>query len=175
MENDLPNKGSDAQGEPNVESIDVGPKDGFPDKESDLHYEIAIGRNTQQPGIEQRYAVELVWRDMANGGADRYDRDEWLSYIAKRIVSSVIDNPDEKGKASAALMAIGLFGRRVQDSALLYDLDTLMVCSNLFFPDKKMSHQDRVDALRHRGHFKGLSDSRAVRKIQNLLRNRAST
>ena len=149
--------------------------DDTPDKECDLHYEIAMGRTEPQLGLERRYAIELVWRDMASGGADRYDRDEWLSYIAKRIVSDVIDNPDEKGKASAALLAIGLFGRRVQDSALLSDLDTLMFGADLFFPGKKMSHQDWVDVLRPKGHFKGLSDSRAVRKIQNLIRNRPLT
>ncbi len=57
------------------------------DKDSDLHFEIAIGRNRKdaRPGLETRVAVEMVWRDMANGTADRFDREEWLSYIARRV------------------------------------------------------------------------------------------
>jgi len=112
---------------------------------------------------------------MAEGNADRYDREEWLSYIAKRVVSGVIENPglDEKGKGSAALMAIGLFGRRVVDSELLSELDTLMSFADLLIPERKMSHLEKVRSLRPGGHFEGLSDRAAVRKIQNLLRNRA--
>lgn len=144
------------------------------EKECNLHFEIAIGRNKDRPGLEQRFAVEKVWREMANGTADRHERDEWLSYIAKRVVSGVIDDVDfdEQDKGQAAISAIGLVGRRVVDSELLEDLDTLMGFADLLIPERKMSHREKVRSLRQRGHFQGLSDSAAVKKIQNLVQNR---
>ena len=144
------------------------------DYESNLQFEIAIGRNSDHPGFERRVAVEAVWREMANGTADPREREMWLSHIAKRLVSGVIDNDDldEKGKASAALRALGLYGRRVIDSELLTDLDTLRGFADLF-ADKKMTRLKEVQLLRQRRHFEGMSDTAAVRKIQNLLQNRA--
>ena len=172
MENDLPNKRSGAQGEPVVESVDVGPKDGFTDKESDLHFEIAIGRNKSRLGLERRDAVEMVWRDMAQGKADQYDRDEWLTYIAQRLVAEIIDNNDldEKLKGPAALFAVGLEGRRVVNSRLLNDLDTLMCFGDLMIPDRKISLADKEQLLRQQGHFKGMSVQQAKKQIQNISR-----
>lgn len=142
------------------------------DKECDLHFEIAIGRNKGRPGLEQRVAVERVWRDMADKAADPYDREEWLTYIAKRVVSGLIDNPDllEKGKGSAALVAIGLFGRRVENSDLLNDLQTLMGLADILIPNRKMSLTDKERLLRKQGHFNGLSVKEAKKQIQHTLR-----
>ena len=145
------------------------------EKECSLHFEIAIGRNKDRPGLERRVAMETVWRDMAEGNADRHDSEEWLSYIAKRVVSGVIDNPslDEKGKGSAALMAIGLFGRRVVNSDLLNDLQTLMDFADLLIPERKMSLAEQERLLRQQGHFKGLSVPEAKKQIQYILRKTA--
>lgn len=144
------------------------------EKETDLLFEIAIGRNQGQPGLERRVAVEAIWREMANGTAAPHERDEWLSHISKCIVSQVIDNPaaEGKGKGSAALIAIGLHGRRVDDSELLRALDTLTSFADLFIPHRKMTQLEKVRSLRPGGHFRGLTDREAVRKIENVVRNR---
>ena len=144
------------------------------EKGSNEHFEIAIGRNKERTGLKQRFAVEKVWREMANGDADRHDRDEWLSYIAKRVVAGVIDDVDfdDKDKGQAAISALGLTGRRVVDSELLEDLDTLQRLADILIPNRKMSSSEKVRSLRQRGHLQGLSDSAAVKKIQNLVQNR---
>jgi len=146
------------------------------DKISSLHFEIAVGRNRKdtRPGLETRVAVEMVWRDMANGNADRYDREEWLSYIAQRVVSDVIDIADEKGKGSAALSALGLLGRRVDNADLLNALQSLHDFADLMVPDREMSLAEKVRCLKPGGYFNGMTDNAAKKKIQNLLRNRLS-
>lgn len=145
------------------------------DYEPNLLFEIARGRQTARPGMERRVAVEAVWRSMADGTAHRDHREDWLSYIADRVVSDVIDNKDldEKGKkGSAALAAICLYGRRVDDSGLLSALDSLMGFENLVCPEEKTSHLETVQSLRQMGYFQDLKDGEAVRKVQNLIQNR---
>ena len=146
----------------------------LPDKESDLLFEIAIGRNPEnvRPGQDRRVAVEMVWRSMADGTADCYEREEWLSHIAKRIVKEVIDIADEKDKGSAALSAVGLLGRRVDDTELINALQSLLGFADLISPGGKLSLADKVRLLRPGGHFEGLSDAQAKSKIKNLLQNR---
>lgn len=174
MENDPPAEGLGAPLEADFETVELEPEPGFPEKESSLHFEIAIGRNPQnvRPGLEKRVAVEQVWRDMADGTADRYDRDEWLTYIAKRIVSDVIDSTDEKGKGSAALLAIGLLGRRMEDTDLLNALQTLLHFADLDAPGRRITQAENVKFLRRAGYLKGLSDTQAKSKIKNLIQNR---
>lgn len=145
------------------------------DYESRLVFEIAMGREKKRPGLERRVAVEEVWRSMADGTADCHERQEWLSYIAERIISRVIDNPavsSEGRKGRAALDAIWLNGRRIDDSELIRDLDSLVAFENLDKPGKAMSHLDKVRSLRKLGHFKEITERQAVRKIQNLIQNR---
>ena len=141
----------------------------------DLIFEIAIGRQNARPGLERRYAIESVWRDIASGTAGPHRREEWLNHIAKRVLTEIIDNAElsEKHKGSAALKVLGLWGRKVINSKLLDDIDTLMAFGDLNQPSRRITHLERVKSLRSFGHFDELDDRAAVRLLRNLLANRA--
>ena len=140
----------------------------------DLIFEIAIGRQNERPGLERRFAIESVWRDIASGTASQHTREEWLDHIARKVVSGIIDNAElnEKHKGSAALSALGLLGRKVINSKLLDDIDTLMAFGDLDQPSRRITHLETVTSLRTFGHFDRLDDRAAVRLLRNLLANR---
>ena len=153
----------------------MGPDDDHDGYVPDLVFEIAIGRQHDRPGLERRYAIESVWRDIASGTAGRHRREEWLDHIARRVVSSIIDNRDlsEKHKGSAALSALGLLGRKVTNSKLLDDIETLMAFGDLVQPSRRITHLEIVSSLRSSGHFAEVDDRKAVRLLRNLLANRS--
>ena len=125
-------------------------------------------------GLERRYAIESVWRDIASGTASRHTREEWLDHIAGKVLTELIDNPalSEKHKGSAALSVLGLLGRKVINSKLLDDIDTLMAFGDLDQPSRRITHLEIVKSLRSSGHFARLSEGQAVRLLRNLLANR---
>lgn len=144
------------------------------DEESSLLFEVAIGRNEGRPGLEQRYAVETVWRQIAAGTLGKFEREEWMTHVAQRLVERVIDNPslDAKHRGSEALSALGLWGRRAVHSELISDLQTLLEFADLISPERELTYEEIANLLAKREHFRDLSFAQAVKLVRNLVQNR---
>lgn len=143
-----------------------------PGQQYDIDLAVALKRLPELGGLQRRAAVESLWRRIANGTAPKHTVEDWAQHVARELVSKIIDYPslDEKFKGSEALRSVGLFGRRTADAVLMGDLDWVIGTAEWPGVGRQGKLGDVVGRLREMGHFKGVSEKIALRKVQYLLK-----
>ena len=134
----------------------------------DLETSLTLQQALDDPVYNQG-AVERVWRSIADGSANIAERDVWLTAVAKRVVTNVLDQT-EKSRPQEALKALHLYGQQDRNWRLAYDLDVLDSFEDLDDPTRKLSRREVARRMQARGH---LSDKPVgfVMKVIDRLRD----
>jgi hypothetical protein len=168
---------AEAQAEPPSELEMYEEEDWDPDG---LAYTLEVARGMKSPWMCERTAAEEIWTAIANGKAHVSTISTWAEYVAKGVVGYLMrDDLDPMQRGTQALMALRLFSRRELQRPLCAELEMYLSLDDLTLPAGAPQPRRKtavlVEFLRAQGHFEGLTNRVAAKRVERLLEKMNTT